>query len=331
MKNIFNNFFFSQFWLSRFCKLTCLATWCLIFVGGMVTSTGSGLSVPDWPLSYGSLFPPMIGGVFYEHGHRMVASFVGFLILCLAIWLGLKEKRRWIRNLGFCALGAVILQGVLGGLTVLHFLPPSLSVSHAVLAQTLFVLTIVIAYSQSKERDRRLLEKENIHPLFLKCCFCLVSLIYIQLILGAIMRHTGSGLAIPDFPTMGGYWIPPFNDTMLARINSWRFEHNLDPVTMTQVIVHFSHRVGAMLILITSGFLTFFGLRYHSQQQRIMQTIYLMDGIIIFQITLGILTVLTQKQPVLTSFHVMIGAAALGFSVLLILRALPVTLKGSRL
>ena len=318
----------SQIWLRHFSKLTAWATFVLIFIGGMVTSTGSGLSVPDWPLSYGSLFPPMIGGVFYEHGHRMVASFVGFLILSLAIWLSFKEKRRWVRNLGFCALAAVILQGVLGGLTVLHFLPTSLSVSHAVLAQTLFVLTVVIAYSQSKERGIRLTEREETRSIFLKWSVCVVILVYVQLIVGAIMRHTGSGLAIPDFPTMGGYWLPPFNDTMLHRINAWRFENNLDPVTLSQVIFHFCHRLGAILILITSSFLTYFGLKYHAQQKRIIQTIYLIDVMIIAQITLGILTVLTQKQPILTSFHVMVGAGVLGVSVLLTLRALPVTLQG---
>src|SRR3990167_9279428 len=105
--------------INRFSRFLAFATYLLIFAGGMVTSTGSGLSVPDWPLSYGSFFPPMVGGVFYEHGHRMIASTVGFFMLCLAVWLGIKEKLRWVKNLGFFALGAVILQGILGGLTVL--------------------------------------------------------------------------------------------------------------------------------------------------------------------------------------------------------------------
>ncbi|MCA9406939.1 MAG: COX15/CtaA family protein, partial [Candidatus Omnitrophica bacterium] len=134
-------------WLRRFAKLTCAATLFLIFAGGMVTSTGSGLAVPDWPLSYGSFFPPMVGGVFYEHGHRMVASLVGFLMLTMAIWIGLKEERLWLRITAFTALGAVILQGVLGGITVLTMLPTPVSVMHGVLAQTFFLLTIFIAYA----------------------------------------------------------------------------------------------------------------------------------------------------------------------------------------
>ena len=118
--------------------MTALSTLFLIFAGGMVTSTGSGLAVPDWPLSYGTLFPPMIGGVFYEHGHRMIATVVGFLTLCLAVWLWFKEERQWVKVLGLCCLGAVIVQGLLGGITVLFYLPTLVSVAHGVLAQTFF-------------------------------------------------------------------------------------------------------------------------------------------------------------------------------------------------
>ena len=141
--------------LNRFSKLVCFSTLFLIFVGGMVTSTGSGLAVPDWPLSYGMLFPPMVGGVFYEHGHRMVAAAVGFLMLCLAIVLGRSQQRPWIKYLGLSALGVVILQGILGGITVRFFLPKPVSIGHGVLAQTFFILTIILAYSLSEERKKR--------------------------------------------------------------------------------------------------------------------------------------------------------------------------------
>src|SRR5215470_4697359 len=103
-------------WLNRYLKLLVFATFLLIIAGGLVTSTDSGLAVPDWPKSYGMWMPPMVGGVFFEHGHRMVASFVGFLTIILAIWLWRKEPRKWVRNLGIIALFMVILQGVLGGI-----------------------------------------------------------------------------------------------------------------------------------------------------------------------------------------------------------------------
>src|SRR3954464_13629346 len=110
--------------LHRYAKVVCASTVILIVAGGLVTSTGSGLSVPDWPTSYGwnmFTFPMrhMVGGIFYEHGHRLIASTVGFLTIIRAAWTWRVEPRRWVRMLGLSALGAVILQGVLGGITVL--------------------------------------------------------------------------------------------------------------------------------------------------------------------------------------------------------------------
>ena len=122
-------------WLRRFTKFVAGSTLFLIFAGAMVTSTGSGLAVPDWPLSYGMFFPPMVGGIFYEHGHRMIASAVGFLTIIQAVWLQMREPRKFVRILGWTALAAVIVQGILGGLTVIFLLPTAVSVSHAALAE----------------------------------------------------------------------------------------------------------------------------------------------------------------------------------------------------
>ncbi|HZY10222.1 MAG TPA: COX15/CtaA family protein, partial [Bacteroidota bacterium] len=120
--------------LHRFAVFTLVCTFLLIIAGGLVTSTQSGLSVPDWPTTYGHFmffFPlgDMVGGIFYEHSHRMIASFVGFLTVILAIWIWRKDDRPWMRGLGIVALGTVIAQGVLGGLTVLFLLPTPISVS----------------------------------------------------------------------------------------------------------------------------------------------------------------------------------------------------------
>lgn len=311
--------------LRRFSKLTCLSTLFLIFAGGMVTSTGSGLAVPDWPLSYGMLFPPMVGGIFYEHGHRMAAAAVGFLVLCLTIWLGIKEKRRWVRRLGIAALAAVVAQGILGGLTVLFLLPMPVSVTHAVLAQTFFVITIIIAYSLSLERQHREFKPAIDYRGLTKMSVVLGALIYIQLVLGALMRHTGSGLAIPDFPTMGGYRFPPFNKTMLAYINDWRFERDLPVVNISQVVIHFVHRAGALLITVTAVLLDVAALRERIADKTIVRTIWLLNALVIGQLCLGVLTVLSEKSPPITSTHVMTGAATLGAAVLLLLRAAPLS------
>jgi heme a synthase len=235
--------------LRVFAKITCLSTLVLIFIGGLVKSTESGLAVPDWPLSYGTFFPPMVGGVFYEHGHRMAATLVGFFVLVLSVWLARSETRRWVKHLGFWTLGAVIAQGVLGGITVLLFLPAPVSVAHGTLAQTFFLMTIVLAYSQSIERAQRRTET-TADAFFLKSCLVFLILVYVQLILGATMRHLEAGLAIGDFPTIAGRWLPSFDQAMLNRINAWRFEVDLDLVSMAQVVVHFLHRAWAVVLCI---------------------------------------------------------------------------------
>jgi heme a synthase len=117
----------------RFAAAVAACTLFLLFVGAMVTSTDSGLAVPDWPLSYGRLMPPMVGGVFYEHGHRMVAASVGFLTILLAVLLWRRADRPWLKKAGFAALGLVCMQGALGGLTVLLRLPKPVSIAHACL------------------------------------------------------------------------------------------------------------------------------------------------------------------------------------------------------
>jgi cytochrome c oxidase assembly protein subunit 15 len=318
------NTYESPVWLRRFSKLVCFSTLFLIFAGGMVTSTGSGLSVPDWPLSYGTFFPPMVGGVFYEHGHRMIAATIGFMTLCLAFCLHRFEKRGWVKKLGYFALGAVIAQGLLGGLTVLLFLPPPVSICHAILAQTFFILTIIIAYSQSIEREKRI--NENHPSTLLKTVLSLAIIVYTQLILGALMRHTQSGLAIYDFPTMGGTIIPTFDQSMLNNINAWRFEHDLPKVTMIQVIIHFIHRFWACIILINLFLLNVVGFKYLPIRHGARKTIHWLDVLVFIQICLGVLTVLTIKSPIITSFHVVTGAATLGMCVLLFLRLAPLTI-----
>jgi cytochrome c oxidase assembly protein subunit 15 len=131
--------------LHRFAVATAGATLVLLFLGGLVTSTGSGLAVPDWPLSFGQVFPPMVGGVLFEHGHRLAATAVGCLTVVLALWTVVGDARASVRALGFLALLAVVLQGILGGITVLYKLPLAVSVTHACLARTFFCLTVTLA------------------------------------------------------------------------------------------------------------------------------------------------------------------------------------------
>lgn len=176
--------------LHRYAVVTATATFFLLIAGGLVTSTDSGLAVPDWPLSYGTWFPPMVGGIRFEHGHRMIAGLIGLMIVVLAVWLWRSEPRRWVRRLGLAALAAVMAQALLGGLTVLWLLPPPISIAHACLGQTVFCIIVCLSLAT----DRRWSEPgtpRNIVPGALRGLgVSLAVLAATQLLLGAIIRHT---------------------------------------------------------------------------------------------------------------------------------------------
>jgi cytochrome c oxidase assembly protein subunit 15 len=179
----------------RFAIFTTACTLFLLIAGALVTSNDAGLSVPDWPLSYGSLTPPMVGGIFYEHGYRMIAAFVGMLSIALAAWIWRVEARAWVRWLGVAAVGAVVAQGILGGITVLFFLPPAISSAHATLAQLFFCTLVSIslvtsAWWQDERAQTDDTGSRGVHSIAI-ATGCAV---LIQLMLGAAFRHKGFGI-----------------------------------------------------------------------------------------------------------------------------------------
>lgn len=199
-------------WLHRYALLTAAATFCLILAGALVTSHEAGLAVPDWPLSYGQLMPPMVGNIFWEHGHRMVATFVGLLTIGLAVWLWRSEPRRWVRRLGWAALGAVVLQGVLGGLTVLFLLPRPVSIAHASVAQLFFCLTVSLAlFTSPGWQQEHSLRRECSEPSLRRLAAVTTIAVFLQLILGAAYRHDAAGI-VPHLVgaalvTIGVIWV----------------------------------------------------------------------------------------------------------------------------
>lgn len=136
--------------LHRYAILLAVCTLFLVVAGASVTSNGAGLSVPDWPLSYGQVMPEMTGGVLFEHGHRMIGATVGVLTIGLLVGIRRSEKRSWMRKLGWVALGWVIGVGLLGGLTVKLLTPPPVSILHTCLAQLFFSLTVATAVFTSR-------------------------------------------------------------------------------------------------------------------------------------------------------------------------------------
>lgn len=180
--------------LNRFAILVACATFFLIIAGALVTSNDAGLATEDWPLSNGQFFPEMVGNLFWEHGHRMVATTVGMLTTVLMIYILVKEKRLWVRRLGIIALLAVITQGLLGGLTVKLMLPLWVSTAHATLAQLFFCLTVSLAVFTSRswiEARELAAEEKGTLPLRYLCTAALVT-IFFQLIIGATLRHSAT-------------------------------------------------------------------------------------------------------------------------------------------
>jgi len=293
-----------------FALLVACSTALLIFAGGLVTSTESGLSVPDWPNTYGwfmFFFPieKMVGGIFYEHSHRLIASTVGFLILVQAIVLWRFEARQWVRRLGFTALAAVITQGLLGGITVLWYLPKPISIAHASLAQIVFCLAVTIAVATSPGWNRAYATpgssrgQDPPYPLR-RLAMVTTAIIYVQIVIGATMRHNDAGLAIPDFPLIFGGLLPP----------QWNFP----------IAIHFAHRVGAVIVTLTI-LLTTVGVFRQAWDRRELRTPALMLLLLVaVQITLGALTVLSQKHYIINSLHVVTGGMVLITSLVLTLR-----------
>jgi len=182
-------------WLHRYAILVAVCTLLLVLAGASVTSKEAGLSVPDWPLSYGQVIPDMTGGVLFETGHRDIAGVVGILTIILAIWIQRVEKRQWMRRLGWVALSLVVAQALLGGATVLMLQPPPVSIAHACLAQLFFSVTVAIAVFTSRKWQEGPEPVEDYGwPSLRSLAILTPVLILVQIALGAGFRHRAFGL-----------------------------------------------------------------------------------------------------------------------------------------
>jgi len=324
--------------------LTAAATFPLIFMGGLVTSHGAGMSVPDWPNSYGYnmfTFPPSmwVGGIFYEHTHRLMGTVVGMLsiVLCVCAWR--VEPRRWVRWLATGVLGAVIVQGVLGGLRVV-MVELDLAIVHACFAQAFFCLAALVCVVTSRwwleAPDLSLVPSvrggRRLVALGVACLFA----VYLQLIVGATMRHYQAGLAIPDLPLAYGKLLPPVTPEGLERVRQMRmwdpqlFNSTSGlPVTLGQLWLHFGHRVGA--VVVSALLLTMIVVAVRRREGgAILRPVIALAVLLVAQVTLGILTVLWRKPADVASLHVAVGALLLMTTFVAVVRAARVYLPAWR-
>src|SRR6266404_4280252 len=282
------------------CLLVACATLFLIIAGALVTSHDAGLATSDWPLSNRQVFPRMVGNLFWEHGHRMVATTVGLLTIGLVILLFAKEKRNWVRRLGLLALAGVIAQGLLGGLTVKLMLPLVVSAAHATLAQLFFCTTVSLAVFTSPgwNKDRPEIEEQRSLPLRY-LCVAAVAVIFLQLIVGATLRHSAT-------------WDKPLPTDLLL-----------------------THIGGAIAVTLLLGSAALLILRRYRDEPFLTRPATVALALLVVQLFLGVAAYITRTasptdpQPLnpmvgVTVAHVACGALVFATTIVLTLRAFKV-------
>ena len=200
----------------------------MIIAGALVTSNDAGLSIPDWPTSFGSFsVPPLHGGIKYEWSHRAIAGSIVLLTISIAAWTWLADRRRWMKWLGVAALGTVITQAILGGLTVLLFQPPWASSAHAAVGQTFFCIAVTIAMFTGRwwVDEVPQVEFDTRRPSLIKLTFLSIFVLYVQLILGAMFRHHGMS-----------WWPHVVNSLVVAVVLTWTAIRALSQFSKIQAV-----------------------------------------------------------------------------------------------
>ncbi len=306
--------------------VTVLAMFPLIFLGGMTTTKNAGMSVPDWPNSWGyNMFTfPMskwVGGIFWEHTHRLMGTVVGLLSIISMFVAFRTDARKWVRRATAGLLLCVIMQGVLGGLRVV-LVNLDLAIIHGCFAQAVlcfggFLVLANTGWWHALWTDRSLQGVTEWRRIRLAGVIA-VACIYCQLVAGAVMRHDKAGLAIPDWPLHYGQILPPMTTADLAAANAQRIADTgkvaLDPiqVTLTQVWMHAIHRTWAYVVTAVCLWLIFEVWRRRLTLGRPIRTMaaFLMV-FLITQLSLGVLTVLWRKPADIATLHVATGALCL--------------------
>jgi cytochrome c oxidase assembly protein subunit 15 len=316
--------------------LTVCCTFALVMLGGTVTSNNAGLSVPDWPTTFGYNmylvpFDMWIGraNIFWEHSHRLLGSVIGMLTIGVAAaWWFTQSGRTWLRWTAMAALVLVIIQGVMGGLRVTE-LSTALGVVHGVTAQVFLSLMVVLTAAVGRVWIHRRELREQIGAdiaqrlhLARRPVLILLVVMFVQLVLGAAMRHNHAGLAIPDFPTAYGGLVPPFTQEGIhAGLDAMPYDE-VPPYDFTppQVIVHFAHRVWAVAVLVAA---VWAAVSIGPAAQAVSAIGRPITGLamgLILQVALGVGVIWSQRHPEIATAHQALGAALLATTTLLVTR-----------
>jgi cytochrome c oxidase assembly protein subunit 15 len=301
--------------------LTAVVTFVLLCSGGLVTSHGAGMAVPDWPNTFGYnmfLFPVSrwVGGIFYEHTHRLIASGIGLMTVILSVGLWRVEPRRWVRIFGVFALVAVCLQGLLGGLRVV-LIKDEIGVFHALLAQSFFVAISILAIVTSRAFAEKRWADYEPHPSLRWWALAATGLIFLQLGIGATMRHEHIGLSIPDFPLAYGSWLPDTSPEAMERINAQRFAAGEMKINALQIWVQMAHRMIALLI---AAAVVAFSWKARGSVRAVRFWSVIWVAMILAQIGLGAWTIWSKKAADVATAHMALGALSLLVGALLAFR-----------
>lgn len=308
----------------RIAFIGSVATFFLIVVGGLVTSKGAGMSVPDWPTTYGYnmfLFPysKWVGGIFWEHSHRLLASGIGLITLVLAGVTFWKERRAWVKWLAVAAVLGVITQGVLGGLRVTLY-KDQIGIFHAALAQSFFGLLLVITAVTGKGFLKGAWYADKAAASLRWLVLAGLALTYFQLGFAATIRHQHAPLAIRDFPAAYGTLIPDTSSSALARINDERSREKIAPVSANQIYLQLVHRAGAVALLLVVIATAFLSVARTPLGHWIRSWSLLWVGAILLQILLGGITIWSNKAADVATSHMALGALLTAFGILFTFR-----------
>lgn len=306
-------------WRFSYAALTALCALVLLCAGGLVTSKGAGMAVPDWPTTFGYnmfFFPlsRMAGGVLYEHSHRLLGTLVGLLSTGLMLWLWVAEPRRWLKGAGAMAVILVVVQGLLGGLRVV-FGEARLGIPHAVTGQAFFVLLAAIAlwssgYWRGVEAAAAGAPAAALGRVQ-RAAALLIGVIVAQLVLGAVMRHAHRGLSIPDFPLAYGRVWPGLDAGAMARVNSWRGEAlGLPETTPGLILAHLAHRLLAVAAVGAAAVMFARGRRIRGAAGVRWWGLAVL-GLVVAQFALGVWTVWSNKAADIATAHMALGSVLL--------------------
>ena len=308
----------------RIALFGALCTFLLIIVGGLVTSKGAGMSVPDWPTTYGYnmfLFPysKWVGGIFWEHSHRLIASGVGFITLVLAAAAFFTEKRGWVKALAFTAVLLVCVQGLLGGLRVTLY-KDEIGIFHAALAQSFLGLLLIIASVTGRGFLAGKWTDDAVVGSLRWMAVLALFLTYFQLGIAATIRHQHAPLAIRDFPTAYGTLLPATDVASLQKINAERARDRIAPVSAGQIHLQLTHRAGAVALLIVVLIFAVKAVSITPLGHWLRAWSLLWVGAILLQILLGGMTIWFNKAADVATAHMALGAALTAFVILLTFR-----------